>query len=400
MLSSRQLFLQYIGQTSDAPLMLEIDRAEGIWLFSSDGRRYADLISGVSVSNIGHSHPSVIQAVKQQLDKHMHLMVYGEYIQAPQVRLAKLLADNLPGNLSCTYFVNSGSEAIEGAMKLAKRITGRPEIIAFRNAYHGSTQGSLSVLGGEEYKNSFRPLLPGITFLNFNNFTDLDKINRETACVIAEPIQGEAGVQLPANGFLQALRKKCTETGTILIFDEIQVGFGRTGTLFAFQDYGIEPDILVLAKSLGGGLPLGAFISSHEMLAAFKTKPVFGHITTFGGHPVSCAAGLASLEILLKEEIMKKVRGKEQLFRENLVHPLIKEIRSKGLLMAVEMGDKERVNKVIRKGLERGIVLDTFLFCDTAFRISPPLTIINEEILEVCGMLKETLENVKREAEN
>lgn len=391
MLSSRQLFLQYIGQTSDEPLMLEIDRAEGIWLFSSDGRKYADLISGVSVSNIGHSHPSVIQAVKQQLDKHMHLMVYGEYIQAPQVRLAKLLADNLPGNLNCTYFVNSGSEAIEGAMKLGKRFTGRPGIIAFRNAYHGSTQGSLSVLGGEEFKNSFRPLLPGITFLDFNNFTDLEKINRETACVIVEPIQGEAGVRLPVDGFLDALRKKCTETGAVLIFDEIQVGFGRTGSLFAFQDYGIEPDILALAKSLGGGLPLGAFISSHDMLAALKTKPVLGHITTFGGHPVSCAAGLASLEVLLKERIIEHVNEKEQLFRENLVHPFIKELRSKGLLMAVEMGDGEMVKKVIRKGLEKGIVLDTFLFCETAFRISPPLTITMEEIMEVCGILNETL---------
>jgi len=394
MLSSRQLFLQYIGQTSDEPLMLEIDRAEGIWLFSSDGRKYADLISGVSVSNIGHSHPSVIEAVKQQVDKHMHLMVYGEYIQAPQVRLAKLLADNLPGNLNCTYFVNSGSEAIEGAMKLAKRFTGRPGIIAFRNAYHGSTQGSLSVLGGEEFKNSFRPLLPGITFLDFNNFTDLEKINRETACVIAEPIQGEAGVRLPVDGFLDALRKKCTEAGAILIFDEIQVGFGRTGNLFAFQYYDIKPDILALAKSLGGGLPLGAFISSHDMLAALKTKPVLGHITTFGGHPVSCAAGLASLEVLLKEKIIEHVNEKEQLFRENLVHPLIKELRSKGLLMAVEMGDGEMVKKVIRKGLEKGIVLDTFLFCDTAFRISPPLTISNTEILEVCRILIETMECV------
>lgn len=397
MLSSRQLFLQYIGQTSDAPLMLEIEKAEGIWLFSTDGRKYADLISGVSVSNLGHSHPSIIQAVKDQLDKHMHLMVYGEYIQTPQVKLAKLLADNLPGDLNCTYFVNSGSEAIEGAMKLAKRYTGRPGIIAFRNAYHGSTQGSLSVLGGEEYKNSFRPLIPGITFLDFNNFKDLEKINQETAGVIAEPIQGEAGVRLPAAGFLEALRNKCTETGTVLIFDEIQTGFGRTGNLFAFQDYDISPDILALAKSLGGGLPLGAFISSKEMLDALKTKPVLGHITTFGGHPVSCAAGLASLEVLLKGDILGQVIEKEQLFRDNLVHPLIKEIRSKGLLMAVEIGDGAVVNKIIRKGLEKGIVLDTFLFCETAFRISPPLTISNTEIMEVCRILMETMECVSGE---
>jgi acetylornithine/N-succinyldiaminopimelate aminotransferase len=397
MLSSRQLFLQYIGQTSDTPLMLEIDRAEGIWLFSADGRKFADLISGVSVSNIGHRNPDVIQAIKKQLDKHMHLMVYGEYIQAPQVKLAKLLAENLPSGLNCTYFVNSGSEAIEGAMKLAKRFTGRPEIIAFWNAYHGSSQGALSVLGGEEYKNSFRPLLPAITFLEFNNFPDLDKINKGTACVIIEPIQGEAGVRLPHEDFLEALREKCTETGALLIFDEIQVGFGRTGTLFSFQDWGVEPDILVLAKSLGGGLPLGAFISSRETLSAFKTKPVLGHITTFGGHPVSCAAGLASLEVLLKGNIIEQVRKKEQLFREKLVHPLIKEIRGRGLLMAAEMGDKEIVKRVVHKGLEKGIVLDDFLFCDTAFRISPPLTITREEIMEVCGMLIETLEEVRSE---
>jgi len=377
--------------------MLEIDRAEGIWLFSADGRKYADMISGVSVSNIGHRNPDVIKAIKKQLDKHMHLMVYGEYIQAPQVKLAKLLAENLPSELNCTYFVNSGSEAIEGAMKLAKRFTGRPEIIAFWNAYHGSSQGALSVLGGEEYKNSFRPLLPAITFLEFNNFPDLDKINKGTACVIIEPIQGEAGVRLPHEDFLEALREKCTETGALLIFDEIQVGLGRTGTLFSFQDWGVEPDILVLAKSLGGGLPLGAFISSRETLSAFKTKPALGHITTFGGHPVSCAAGLASLEVLLKSNIIEQVRKKEQLFRENLVHPLIKEIRGRGLLMAAEMGDKEIVKRVIHKGLEKGIVLDDFLFCDTAFRISPPLTITREETMEVCGMLNETLEEVKRE---
>jgi acetylornithine/succinyldiaminopimelate/putrescine aminotransferase len=378
--------------------MLEIESAEGIWLYSANGLKYADLISGVSVSNIGHRNPHVIQTIKQQLDKHMHLMVYGEFIQAPQIKLAKLLAENLPSGLNCIYLVNSGSEAIEGAMKLAKRVTGRPEIIAFRNAYHGSSQGALSVLGSEEYKNSFRPLLPAITFLEFNNITDLSNINQGTACVIVEPIQGEAGIRLPKNGFLKALREKCTETGALLILDEIQTGFGRTGYLFSFQDWGIEPDILVLAKSLGGGLPLGAFISSREILKAFKTKPVLGHITTFGGHPVSCAAGLASLEVLLKGDIISQVRKKEQLFRSNLVHPFIKEIRGKGLLLAAETGDKEITGRIIRKGLEKGIVLDNFLFCDTALRISPPLTITKDEILEVCAILNETLNSVKREA--
>ena len=397
MLSSRQLFLQYIGQTSDSPLMLEIERAEGIWLFAPDGRRYADMISGVSVSNIGHSNPYVLQAIKNQIDKHMHLMVYGEYIQTPQVKLAKMLADNLPSELNCTYFVNSGSEAVEGALKLAKRVTGRTEIIAFRNAYHGSTQGSLSVMGSEEYKYAFRPLLPAISFLEFNRPDELNKISRDTACVIIEPIQGEAGVRVPDKDFLKKLSDKCSETGALLVLDEIQTGFGRTGSLFRFLTQGIVPDILVLAKSLGGGLPLGAFISSREILAAFKSNPVLGHITTFGGHPVCCAAGLASLEVLLKEDLISQIPEKEKLFLEYLAHPLIKEIRGIGLLLAVEMGDKELCSKVIRKGLENGVVLDNFLFCDTALRISPPLNITKTEIVEVCRILLQTLDSVKRE---
>lgn len=396
MLSSRQLFLQYIGQTSDSPLMLEIEKAEGIWLFAPDGRRYADLISGVSVSNIGHRNPYVVQAIKNQLDKHMHLMVYGEYIQAPQVKLAKMLADHLPSELNCTYFVNSGSEAVEGALKLAKRITGRIEIIAFRNAYHGSTQGALSVMGAEEYKYAFRPLLPAISFLEYNRIIDLDKINNDTACVIVEPIQGEAGVRVPEKDFIKKLRERCSETGALLILDEIQTGFGRTGTLFNFLSLGVVPDILVLAKSLGGGLPLGAFMSSREILAAFKSNPVLGHITTFGGNPVCCTAGLASLEFLLKENIISQVTGKEELFRKYLIHPVIKEIRGKGLLLAVETGDKETCNRIIRKGLENGIVLDNFLFCDTAFRISPPLTITRTEIIEACRILLQTLDSVRR----
>jgi acetylornithine/succinyldiaminopimelate/putrescine aminotransferase len=377
--------------------MLEIEKAEGIWLYAPDGRQYADLISGVSVSNIGHSNPYVVQAIKNQLDKHMHLMVYGEYIQAPQVKLAKMLADNLPSELNCTYFVNSGSEAVEGALKLAKRVTGRTEIIAFQNAYHGSTQGALSVMGSEEYKYAFRPLLPAISFLEFNRRSDLEKINRNTACVIAEPIQGEAGIRVPDKDFIRYLSEKCSETGALLILDEIQTGFGRTGSLFSFLSMGIVPDILVMAKSLGGGLPLGAFISSREILASFKSNPVLGHITTFGGHPVSCTAGLASLEFLLKEDIINQVKGKEELFRKYLIHPVIKEIRGKGLLLAVETGDKETCSRVIRKGLENGVVLDNFLFCDTALRISPPLTITETEIIEVCRILLQTLESVRRE---
>ncbi len=395
MISDRQLFLRFVAQTSDSPLMLEVERAEGIWLYSPDGGKYADLISGVSASNIGHSHPFVIQAVKQQVDKYMHLMVYGEYIQLPQVRLAKMLADNLPEKLGCTYFVNSGSEAIEGAMKISKRYTGRPEIIAFGNAYHGSTQGAMSILGDESFKNPFRPLMPGITLLNFNDFDDLNRITGNVACVIVEPIQAEAGVHMPVNGFLNELRERCTQTGTLLVFDEIQVGFGRTGNLFAFQDYGAEPDILALAKSLGGGLPLGAFVSSHDILAVLKTDPVLGHITTFGGNPVSCAAGMASLAVLLKSNLIEDVKLKEQLFRENLSHPLIREIRGKGLLLAVELGNKDLTNKMIRKSLDNGIILDSFLFCNTAFRISPPLTITEAEITEICDRLIGILDKIK-----
>jgi len=378
--------------------MLDIESAKGIWLFTPDGRKYADLISGVSVSNIGHRNPYVINAIKDQLDKHMHLMVYGEYIQSPQVKLAKLLADNLPSELNCTYFVNSGSEAVEAAMKLAKRFTNRTDIIAFRHAYHGSTQGALSVMGGEEYKYAFRPLLPAISFLEFNSSGDLEKINENTACLIIEPIQGEAGIRTPNEGFLRAVRARCKETGALLVLDEIQTGFGRTGSLFYFLSQGIVPDVLVLAKSLGGGLPLGALISSRETLAAFKTNPVLGYITTFGGNPVSCAAGLASLEYLLKEDIISQIPGKEKLFRQYLSHPLIKEIRGKGLLLAVELGERELCNKVIRRGLENGIVLDNFLFCDTAFRISPPLNITRNEIIEACRLLMETLDSVSRES--
>jgi acetylornithine/N-succinyldiaminopimelate aminotransferase len=395
MISNRQLFLRFVAQTSDSPLMLEIERAEGIWLYGPDGKKYTDLISGVSVSNIGHSHPSVIQAVKQQVDKYMHLMVYGEYIQPQQVKLAGMLADNLPEKLDCTYFVNSGSEAIEGAMKISKRYTGRPEIVAFRNAYHGGTQGALSVLGDESFKNPFRPLMPGITLLNFNDFDDLNRITGNVACVIVEPIQAEAGIRMPVHDFLNELRERCTQTGTLLVFDEIQTGFGRTGSLFAFQDYDVEPDILALAKSLGGGLPLGAFISSHNILAVLKNDPALGHITTFGGNPVSCAAGAASLSVLLKSNLIENVKPKEQLFRENLSHPLIREIRGKGLLLAVELEDRELTNQMIRKSIDNGIVLDSFLFCNTAFRISPPLTITEGEIKEICGRLTGILDKIK-----
>ena len=393
MSSLQHLFLQHIGQTSDSPMLLEIEKAEGIYMFDPDGRAYIDLVSGVCVNNLGHNHPKVIQAVKDQLDKYMHLHVYGELIQEPQVKLAKLLADNLPSLLSVTYFVNSGSEAIEGAMKLSKRYTRRSEIIAFKNAYHGSTHGALSILGDEHFKNAFRPLLPDIRFVEFNNPDHLNIISEKTACVVAEPIQAEAGIILPRNDFLHLLRERCTETGTLLVLDEVQTGFGRTGSLFAFEDYKALPDILVLAKGLGGGLPLGALVASPEIMSSFKTNPGFGHITTFGGHPVSCASAFASLKIILDEEIIKDIESKGELFREYLNHGEIKEIRGKGLLLAVELGSPEQLEKVMFLAMEKGVVLDGFLFNNRSFRIAPPLIISEPEIIKASEILLEVLED-------
>ncbi len=393
MISNRQFFLQHVAQTSDYPQMLEIERAEGVWLFDPDGKRYADLVSGISVSNLGHGHPDIVNAVKEQAEKHMHLMVYGEFIQSPQVQLARLLAEHLPDSLSCTYFVNSGSEAIDGALKLAKRYTGRFEVVSFKNAYHGGTAGALSILGDERLKNAFRPLVPGVKQLAFNDFKALDRIDHKTACVVIEPIQAEAGIVLPEKGFLEKIRDKCDETGSLLVLDEIQTASGRTGTLFAFESCGIKPDILVLAKSLGGGMPLGAFIASSEMQSVLRNNPALGHITTFGGHPVSCAAGLAALKVLTAEKsILEGVDRKGNLFREKLVHPGIKEIRGKGLLLAVELQNPDQVSLFMKNALEQGIISDQFLFCNTAFRISPPLTITEEEIMEICDIILEVLD--------
>jgi acetylornithine/succinyldiaminopimelate/putrescine aminotransferase len=392
MASHQHQFLQYIGQTSDFPLLIEIERAEGIYMFDPKGKQYMDIVSGVCVNNLGHNHPKVVQAVKSQIDKYMHLHVYGEFIQSSQVMLAKLLADSLPSALSTTYFVNSGSEAIEGAMKLSKRYTGRSELIAFKNAYHGSTHGALSILGNEYFKNSFRPLLPDVRFLEFNNPGNLDLISDKTACVVAEPIQAEAGVILPQDNFLRLLRERCTETGALLVFDEVQTGFGRTGSLFAFEKYNILPDIIVLAKGLGGGLPLGAFISSSEIISFLKTNPTFGHITTFGGHPVSCASAYASLRAILDEKIIKDVQKKGELFRKYLIHQEIKEIRGIGLLLAIELRNSEQIQKVITLALEQGIVLDGFLFNNRSFRISPPLIINDSEIKKASEILIKVIE--------
>ena len=395
MLTQRQLFIECIAQTSEAPLALEIERAEGIYMYDIYGKRYIDLISGVSVSNVGHCHPKVIEAVKQQLDKYMHLMVYGEYIQSPQVKYAQLLTEQLPESLNSVYFVNSGSEAIEGALKLAKRYTGRMEVIACKNAYHGSTHGALSVMGGEEFKNSFRPLVPGVSFIEFNRTEDLCQITRNTACVLIEPVQGEGGI-IPADAdYLKLLRKKCDETGCLLIFDEIQTGMGRTGTLFAFEQYETVPDILVLAKAMGGGMPLGAFISSRVVMQCLTHDPVLGHITTFGGHPVCCAAGMAALQVLMEEDLVSQVAGKEKLFRELLSsHPLIQQIRSKGLMMAVELKDADKVSQVMKKCVEKGVILDIFLFRANSFRIAPPLTITESQIREASGIILEAMDEV------
>jgi len=395
MLSKRQLFLNHVAQTSDSPLMLEVERAEGVYLFGPNGEKHFDLISGVSVSNVGHSHPKVVDAVKQQVDKYMHLMVYGEFIQNPQVQLATKLASLLPKSLNSVFFLNSGSEAIEGAMKLAKRYTGRTEIISFKNAYHGSTQGSLSIMGGDKFKQAFRPLLPDIRHLDYNNAEQLNQITSKTACVIVEPIQGEAGVVLPKDNFLSQLRERCSKVGALLVFDEIQTGLGRTGKMFAFENYNVTPDILVLAKALGGGMPLGAFIASKEIMWSLTNNPVLGHITTFGGHPVSCSAALSSINVILDEKLIDSVSKKEEIFREILEkHPLVKEVRSKGLLMAVELGSFNKMLDLVKFGVKNGFITDWFLFCDTSFRISPPLTITEKECRLAAELIVKGLDEI------
>jgi acetylornithine/N-succinyldiaminopimelate aminotransferase len=392
MISERQLFLQYVAQTNDAPLGLEIERAEGVYLFDKEGKKYIDLISGIGVSALGHCHPKVVAAVKEQLDHYMHLMVYGEYVLSPQVKLAKRLCELLPASLNNVYFVNSGAEAVEGAMKLAKRFTNRSEIISFKNAYHGSTQGALSIIGNEDMKRSFRPLLPDTKLLRFNNLEDLNEITTHTAAVICEVVQGEAGVIPSDKSFLTTLRNRCDETGALLIFDEVQTGYGRTGKLFAFEHYKVTPDILLLAKSFGGGLPLGAFISSEKIMSVFKTNPVLGHITTFGGNPVCCAAGLATLNALIEENLANQVEAKERIFRELLVHSKIKNFRSKGLLMALELENWEANKKVIDYCIENGVVTDWFLFAPNCMRIAPPLIITEKDIRLSCAIILKGLD--------
>lgn len=391
MLTLRQLFLNNNAQTTHFPLLLEFDRAEGLYIYEEGGKGYMDLISGIGVSNLGHSHPKVVQAVKDQAEKYMHLMVYGEYVQTPQVRFAEKLVSILPDSLNSVYFTNSGAEAVEGAIKLAKRFTGRPNALAFNNSYHGSTHGALSVMGNEEYKQAYRPLLPGVGFLRLNNYHDLELITHQSACVILETIQGEAGIRIPDYDWMQALCKRCAETGTLLILDEIQAALGRTGKLFAFEHFDIVPDILLMAKALGGGMPVGAFVSSVEIMSAFKENPILGHITTFGGHPVSCAAGLAALDVLLEEHLIDDVAEKEAIIRRELQHPAIKEIRGKGLMLAVEFESFDTNKKIIDTCIQNGVITDWFLHCSNSMRLAPPLIITTKELIEACHIIVQAI---------
>jgi acetylornithine/N-succinyldiaminopimelate aminotransferase len=386
-LTQRELFLRHVAQTSTAPLALEIVKAEGCSLWDADGKEYIDVIGGISVANVGHRHPNVIAAIQKQLEAYLHIMVYGEFIEAPQVQYAKLLTDNLPATLNSVYFTNSGAEAVEGAMKLAKRVTNRTQIIAFNNSYHGSTQGALSVMGDEYWRNAFRPLLPDVLHLPYNSFESLNEITEQTACVIAETVQAEAGIIIPSKEWMLALKKKCTDTGTLLIVDEIQAGFGRTGKLWGFENFGIVPDVLLLGKALGGGMPLGAFIAGKKLMDAFTDNPVLGHITTFGGHPVSCAAGIAALQASADEGMMNEVKQKEKLFISLLQSDKIKAIRSFGLWMAVEFDSFETNKKIIDTCIANGVLTDWFLFASNCLRISPPLTITMEEIRKACDVI-------------
>lgn len=389
----REIFLNNLAPTSPAPFLIPIERAEGIYLYGPDGKRYIDLISGIGVSAIGHRHPKVVAAIKAQVDKHLHVMVYGEYIQSPSNALAKKFTGLLPKNLNCCYFVNSGTEANEGALKLAKRVTGRSEIISCRKSYHGSTHGSLSVSGNEAKKAAFRPLLPDVRFITFGELEDLELITEKTACVIMETIQGDAGVRIPSKEYMKAVRKKCTATGTILILDEIQSGMGRTGKLFAFEHFDIVPDILTVAKAFGGGLPIGAFVASREMMNNFTFEPMLGHITTFGGNPVCCASALATLEVLEDENLIAQVERKGKMFDALLKHPSIKEVRRIGLLFAIDFDSEERVSRIVSTAKENGLICYWFLSHPYSFRIAPPLTITEEEIRESCAIILKAIDN-------
>ncbi|QRQ99972.1 aspartate aminotransferase family protein [Dyadobacter sandarakinus] len=399
-ISHRQHFFDHVAQTSDYPLALEIDSAEGVYMYGADGKRYLDLISGIAVSNVGHRHPAVVSAIKDQVDRHMHLLVYGEFVQSTQVKLAAALTGTLDlpttdaspfGLIDNVYFTNSGTEATEGAMKLAKRFTGRSEFISCFNAYHGATQGALSLSGAEFFKNNFRPLLPGITHIRHGYLPDIEKITKKTAAVVIEIIGGESGVRIPADDYFPALRRRCTETGALLVVDEIQTGYGRTGTFWAFEQAGIYPDILLSAKGMGGGMPIGAFMASQKVMSVLKNNPILGHITTFGGHPVSCAASLAALKVTVSEQLAQSAISKGALFKHLLRHDKISEVRGRGLMLAAEMESFDILKKTIDRCIQKGVVTDWFLFCDNAMRIAPPLTITDEQIKESCAIILEVL---------
>jgi acetylornithine/N-succinyldiaminopimelate aminotransferase len=394
-MNKRELFLRHVAQTSPAPLALEIVKAKGSTLVDAAGKKYLDLIAGISVCNVGHRHPKVVKAIKKQVDDYMHLLVYGEMIETPQVQYAKWLTDHLPPSLNSVYFTNSGAEATEGAMKLAKRVTNRTQIIAFNKSYHGSTQGALSIMGDEYWRNAFRPLLPDVLHLEYDVFESLNEITTQTACVFAETIQAERGVVAPSAQWMAALEKKCRETGTLLVLDEIQAGFGRTGSLWGFEQFNVVPDIVLLGKALGGGMPLGAFVADKKLMDVFTENPVLGHITTFGGHPVCCAAGLAALKVLLKEDIVGQVADKAALFVEMLQHPLIKKVRANGLLIAVEFENFDINKKVIDGCLQQGVLTDWFLFAPECMRVAPPLTISAKEIKKAVRTILQVLDAVQ-----
>lgn len=378
--SQRQLFLNHVAQTSRMPLMIEVDRAEGLYIYDTQGKKYLDLNSGICVSSLGHCHPAVIDAIQAQSKRFMHTMVYGEHVQQPQVALANRLSEVLPPQLSCVYFANSGSEAIEGALKLAKKSTGRPDIVAMRNSYHGSTQGAEALRSDSETTRVFRPLAPGVRHIDFNVLEQLSVIDHRTAAVVVEPVQAEAGIILPNSGYLEAIKARCEAVGALMILDEIQTGYGRTGKLFAFEHHDFVPDILTIGKAMGGGMPIAAFISSKELMSSLAYKPALGHITTFGGHPVTCAAALACLNTLISEELIPQVEDKAQLMKQLLKHELIAEVRNAGLMMAVQLTKKRYLKYVVNHVIEHGALIDWFIFNQQSFRLAPPLIIDEQQI--------------------
>ncbi len=396
-IDTRSLFLNHVAQTSPLPLMLEVKEASGMYITDVEGKQYLDLNSGISVSSLGHRHPNIVSAIEKQVNSYMHTMVYGEHLQSPQLQYAQLLTSHLDDSLDSVYFVNSGAEAIEGAMKLSKRATSRPEIIACRNAYHGSTQGAEALRSDDDFLRAFLPGLPGVSHIDFNDLSQLPQISEKTAAVILEPVQAEVGVQTPKNNFLKAVRQRCNETGTLMVLDEIQTGNGRTGALFAHQKYGVIPDIMTIAKSMGGGLPIGAFVANKELMDLFTKKPMLGHITTFGGNPVCCASAYAVLKTITEEKIHEEVFAKERLFHSLLKHPIIKEVRSSGLMMAVELTKRKYLKHVVSKTIDNGALIDYFLFNNRSFRLAPPLIINDAQIHEAAHKLLSAMDYAQKQ---